>query len=83
MTIPRPFNIMTKPIGPQCNIDCTYCYYLEKEKLYPSTKKFQMSQEVLESYIRDTIFAKVEVGMSEVHLRRRYTRARGPAETWR
>ncbi len=41
---PRPFNIMTKPIGPRCNIDCEYCYYLEKEK------KFRMSDEVLETY---------------------------------
>ncbi|WP_300514297.1 anaerobic sulfatase maturase [Aliiroseovarius sp.] len=64
---PQPFNIMTKPIGPRCNIDCTYCYYLEKEKLYPSEKKFRMSDEVLESYIRQTIDASIEAGMPEVN----------------
>jgi len=32
------FHIMTKPIGPMCNLDCTYRFYLEKEKLYPNTK---------------------------------------------
>jgi uncharacterized protein len=31
------FHIMTKPVGPICNLDCTYCFYLEKEKLYPKT----------------------------------------------
>lgn len=53
-----PFHIMTKPIGPICNLDCKYCFYLEKEKLYPDTKKWQMSAEVLERYIRDYIAAQ-------------------------
>ncbi|SFJ41229.1 uncharacterized protein SAMN05421753_12263, partial [Planctomicrobium piriforme] len=22
------FHIIAKPIGPICNLDCTYCYYL-------------------------------------------------------
>ena len=48
-----PFHVMTKPIGPICNLDCTYCYYLEKEKLYPRGETFRMSPEVLETYIRD------------------------------
>ena len=46
------FHVMTKPIGPVCNLDCTYCYYLEKEKLFPKGENFRMSPEVLESYIR-------------------------------
>ena len=44
---------MAKPIGPICNLDCRYCYYLEKEALYPRGKNFRMSPEVLETYIRD------------------------------
>lgn len=64
---PLPFRIMTKPIGPRCNIDCTYCYYLEKEKLYPDEKKFRMSEAVLERYISQTIAAALESGMGEVH----------------
>lgn len=64
---PLPFSIMTKPIGPRCNIDCKYCYYLEKEKLYPDEKKFRMSDAVLESYIRQTIEAAQASGMPEVH----------------
>lgn len=50
-----PFHVMAKPIGPRCNLDCTYCFYLEKEKLYPGTKNWTMSDEVLESYIRQHI----------------------------
>ncbi len=43
---------MTKPIGPLCNLDCKYCFYLEKEKMFPVGEKFRMSDELLESYIR-------------------------------
>jgi len=49
---------MAKPIGPICNLDCTYCYYLEKEKLFPRGENFRMSPEVLESYIRQYIGAQ-------------------------
>jgi uncharacterized protein len=49
---------MTKPIGPICNLDCNYCFYLEKEKLYPSNHKWAMSDEVLEAYIRQYIEAQ-------------------------
>ena len=49
------FQIMTKPIGPICNLDCTYCYYLEKENLYADKKNFRMKDELLESYIRQYI----------------------------
>ncbi len=46
---------MTKPIGPLCNLDCKYCFYLEKEKLFPSNENFKMTDEVLESYVRQYI----------------------------
>jgi len=46
---------MTKPIGPICNLDCKYCFYLEKERLYPDERKWKMSDEVLERYIRQYI----------------------------
>ncbi|MCB1395884.1 MAG: anaerobic sulfatase maturase [Rhodobacter sp.] len=66
MTQPRAFHVMTKPIGPRCNIDCSYCYYLEKEKLYPSEKKFRMPDAVLETYIRGLIAAEVKAGVRDV-----------------
>lgn len=50
-----PFHVLTKPIGPLCNLDCTYCFYLEKAHLFPSTHDFRMSDEVLERYVRDYI----------------------------
>lgn len=49
---------MAFPIGPICNLDCEYCYYLEKTKLYPKTDNFQMSEEVLEKYIKQYIKAQ-------------------------
>jgi uncharacterized protein len=49
---------MTKPIGSRCNLDCSYCFYLEKEKLYPDTGGMRMKPEVLAAYIRDYIAAQ-------------------------
>ncbi|HEY1808344.1 MAG TPA: anaerobic sulfatase-maturation protein [Acidobacteriaceae bacterium] len=49
------FHIMAKPTGPICNLDCKYCFYLEKENLYPGEHSWAMSGEVLESHIRQTI----------------------------
>lgn len=55
----KPFHIMAKPNGPICNLDCTYCYYLEKENLYPkSGRDYRMPDKVLESYIRQYIEAQ-------------------------
>lgn len=52
---PRPFHLLAKPIGPICNLDCTYCFYLEKEKLYPGQSNWRMPAEVLEQFIRQFI----------------------------
>src|SRR5207244_2382736 len=49
------FHVMTKRIGPICNLDCKYCFYLEKENLYPENHRWQMPDDVLESYIRQYI----------------------------
>ena len=49
------YHVMTKPIGPVCNLDCKYCFYLEKENLFPKGEKFRMSDEVLEAYVRQYI----------------------------
>ena len=47
----RPFHLMTKPIGPACNLRCDYCFYLEKERLFPASERFRMRDDVLGSYI--------------------------------
>lgn len=51
MSAVAPFVVMAKPIGPLCNLRCTYCYYLQKKSLFPSTERFRMRPEVLESYV--------------------------------
>jgi uncharacterized protein len=53
-----PFHVMTKPIGARCNLDCSYCFYLEKEKLYTDRGGHRMKPEVLETYVRDYIAAQ-------------------------
>jgi len=58
------FHIMTKPIGPICNLDCSYCFYLEKEKLYPGTRHWAMSPDILERYVRQYIAAQP---LDEIH----------------
>lgn len=50
---------MAKPSGPICNLDCKYCFYLEKEKLYPSKSDWTMPDEVLDAYIRQYIAAQM------------------------
>ncbi|MBJ7223940.1 MULTISPECIES: anaerobic sulfatase maturase [unclassified Brenneria] len=50
------FQLMAKPSGSVCNIDCSYCFYLEKEHLYPERKsRWKMDGETLENYIRKNI----------------------------
>lgn len=53
--MPGSFHVMAKPIGPLCNLDCRYCFYLEKEELFPAGENFRMPDEVLESYIQKYI----------------------------
>ena len=48
---------MAKPSGPICNLDCRYCFYLEKENLYGPKHDWAMPDGVLESYISQYIAA--------------------------
>ena len=51
-------HVIAKPTGPVCNIRCEYCFYLEKEKLYPEGEKWKMSDQTLEAYVRQYIEAQ-------------------------
>jgi uncharacterized protein len=51
---PEFVHILAKPAGAICNLGCAYCYYLDKEALYPGDR-FRMSDDVVEAYIRQTI----------------------------
>jgi uncharacterized protein len=42
--------VMAKPMGPRCNLRCGYCYYLEKEALFPRGSA-PMHAALLERYI--------------------------------
>lgn len=44
-------HIVAKPIGPKCNLNCEYCFYLEKEALFPEDEKYVISDNVLRNYI--------------------------------
>jgi uncharacterized protein len=55
--MPRAFHLMTKPRGAICNLDCQYCYFLSKERLYPDSS-FRMSENLLEEYTRQYIEAQ-------------------------
>jgi uncharacterized protein len=48
---PPGFHLLAKPSGSTCNIDCTYCFFLSKDALYPK-EKHRMSAATLEAYIR-------------------------------
>ena len=54
---PPAFHVMLKPRGAICNLDCAYCYFLSKERLYPGSR-FRMADELLESYTRQYIAAQ-------------------------
>jgi uncharacterized protein len=51
---PPGFHLLAKPTGSTCNIDCTYCFFLSKEALYPNEKS-RMSEATLEAYIRQLL----------------------------
>lgn len=56
ITGPRAFNIMLKPAGSLCNLDCAYCYYLDKAEIYGGREP-RMSIGMLEKVVHDYIEA--------------------------
>lgn len=54
----KPLHVMLKPAGAHCNLACKYCYYLEKNKLYPTAQRHLMSNEMLEQFTREYIEAQ-------------------------
>ena len=53
---PPAFHMLAKPTGAICNLDCAYCFFLDKEVFYPGSK-FRMSDATLEQYIKQLIEA--------------------------
>lgn len=51
----KPLYVMLKPVGAVCNLNCDYCYYLEKKGLYPDDNKYVMSDKLLEKFTEEYI----------------------------
>jgi uncharacterized protein len=47
----KQFSLLIKPASADCNLACTYCFYLPKAALYPQTRRHRMSEETLERMI--------------------------------
>jgi uncharacterized protein len=55
-TVPAAFHVLAKPTGATCNLACSYCFFLDKELLYPHSK-FRMADGTLEAYVQQLIEA--------------------------
>ena len=52
----KPFNsILVKPSGPDCNLGCSYCFYLDKAQLFPESQTHRMTDDVLEERVRQVM----------------------------
>ena len=54
----KPLYVMLKPAGAHCNLACKYCYYLEKSKLYATSQRHLMTDEMLERFTQEYIKAQ-------------------------
>jgi uncharacterized protein len=51
-------HVVAKPIGPVCNLNCEYCFYLEKQALFEPDEKYRMSDKVLSTFITNYIVSQ-------------------------
>lgn len=51
MTKTSGIHVVAKPTGPLCNLNCAYCFYLEKKALFNPKADFRMSDKVLSTFI--------------------------------
>ncbi len=52
---PQGIHVVVKPVGPSCNLNCEYCFYLEKKALFSPEGTYRMNDEVLRSFITSYI----------------------------
>ena len=48
-------SVLIKPAGPDCNMACTYCFYLKKEAMFSETKEHRMTEAVLKETVRQVM----------------------------
>lgn len=58
--VSREFQIFAKPVGASCNLNCSYCYYIDNQKLYLNQSHLMMTDDILEKYIIQHIEASTE-----------------------
>jgi uncharacterized protein len=49
-------SVLVKPTGPRCNLDCTYCFYLEKDELFGRKKIYKMSDDILRNMVKQVMW---------------------------
>ena len=59
---PQGIHVVAKPIGPVCNLNCEYCFYLEKQALFGPDEKYRMSDDVLSAFITNYIISQPHAG---------------------
>jgi uncharacterized protein len=50
-------SVLVKPAGPDCNMACSYCFYLKKSGLFKKTRVHRMKENVLREMIRQVLKA--------------------------
>ncbi|MEY3342316.1 MAG: hypothetical protein RLZZ269_2227, partial [Actinomycetota bacterium] len=53
----RVFHLLAKPTGATCNLDCSYCFFLSKDALYPD-QSHRMSTATLAEYMGQLLDAQ-------------------------
>lgn len=48
-------SVLVKPAGPDCNMACTYCFYLEKSELFSDTQILRMNEEIQEETVKQVL----------------------------
>jgi uncharacterized protein len=48
-------HVVAKPIGPACNLNCEYCFYLEKQALFGPGEQYRMSDSFLSAFIANYV----------------------------
>lgn len=48
-------SLLIKPAGPDCNLNCHYCFYLKKNSLFPESRPHRMSPGILEEIVRQVM----------------------------
>ena len=61
MVAMKDFSLLIKPTSADCNLRCQYCFYLNKNRLYPQTQIHRMRDSVLEHLVRSYLAIRQNV----------------------